>query len=96
MEELQRFRESSCKPSSAPIKADDVSTKATTRRHKMAMGGGRSKVNWFLQDRFGPQGSEFVAQHSQAATGIIPCFETWQIHDDGTSWPDMSTFTGKW
>ena len=62
----------------------------------MAMGGGRGKVNWFLQDRFGPQGSEFVAQHSRAATGIIPCFETWQIHDDGTSWPDMSTFTGKW
>ena len=77
---------------------DTGSTKTTTRRpDKVAMGGGReNKVNWWLRDRTDPQDSDFVAQHSQAATGIIPCFETWQIHDDGTSSPDMSTFTGKW
>ena len=61
-----------------------------------AAGGRDSKVNWWLEDRTDSQGSEFVAQHSQAATGIIPCWNTWEIYDDGTSWPDMSTFTGKW
>ena len=83
---------------SAPIKTDDASTKTTTRRpDTVAIGGGRdSKVNWWLQDRTDNQGSEFVAHHSQAATGIIPCFATWEMYDDGTSWPDMSTFTGKW
>ena len=75
---------------------DTDSTTAKTRTDKVAMGRGRGKVNWWLKDRTDPQDSEFVAQHSQAATGIIPCFETWQIHDDGTSSPDMSTFTGKW
>ena len=81
-----------------PIKTDDASTKTTTRRpDTVAIGGGRdSKVNWWLQDRTDNQGSEFVAQHSRAATGIIPCFATWELYDDGTSWPDMSTFTGKW
>ena len=73
--------------------ADSTTTK--TRTDKVAMGRGRGKVNWWLEDRT-DQDSEFVAQHSQAATGIIPCFETWQVHDDGTSSPDMSTFTGKW
>ena len=76
---------------------DTDSTMATTRRPDKVMVGGErvNKVNWWLEDRT-DQDSDFVAQHSQAATGIIPCFETWQIHDDGTSSPDMSTFTGKW
>ena len=67
-----------------------------------AAGGRDRKVNWWLPSHTRSdyttdnQASEFVAQHSQAATGIIPCFNTWEIYDDGTSWPDMSTFTGKW